>query len=103
MKKILSVSMAAAMTLSLAACGAASSESTAASSETTTSSATSEAGAIEASAVTGIAQCCDVGTIDDESFNQAAGKPSRLTVSPTAWKSTTICRRTILLTKTARP
>ena len=47
-----------------------SSESTAASSETTTSSATSEAGAIEASAVTGIAQCCDVGTIDDESFNQ---------------------------------
>ena len=70
MKKILSVSMAAAMTLSLAACGAASSESTAASSETTTSSATSEAGAIEASAVTGIAQCCDVGTIDDESFNQ---------------------------------
>ena len=70
MKKILSISMAAAMTLSLAACGAASSESTAASSETTTSSATSEAGAIEASAVTGIAQCCDVGTIDDESFNQ---------------------------------
>lgn len=71
MKKILSVSMAAAMTLSLAACGStATSESESASSETTTTSATSEAGAVEASSITGIAQCCDVGTIDDESFNQ---------------------------------
>ena len=72
MKKILSVTMAAAMAVSLAACGSTGSSS-AATDDTTTSVATSEAGdatAEGASAIGGIAQVCDVGTIDDESFNQ---------------------------------
>ena len=72
MKKILSVTMAAAMAVSLAACGSTSSSS-AATDDTTTSVATSEAGdatAEGASSIGGIAQVCDVGTIDDESFNQ---------------------------------
>lgn len=73
MKKILSVTMAAAMAVSLAACGSTGSSS-AATDDTTTSVATSEAGdatAEGASSIGGIAQVCDVGTIDDESFNQA--------------------------------
>ena len=72
MKKILSLTMAAAMAVSLAACGSTGSSS-AATDDTTTSVATSEAGdatAEGASAIGGIAQVCDVGTIDDESFNQ---------------------------------
>ena len=72
MKKILSVTMAAAMAVSLAACGSPGSSS-AATDDTTTSVATSEAGdatAEGASSIGGIAQVCDVGTIDDESFNQ---------------------------------
>ncbi|WP_295471140.1 BMP family protein [uncultured Subdoligranulum sp.] len=72
MKKILSVTMAAAMAVSLAACGSTGSSS-AATDDTTTSVATSEAGdatAEGASSIGGIAQVCDVGTIDDESFNQ---------------------------------
>ena len=72
MKKILSVTMAAAMAVSLAACGSTGSNS-AATDDTTTSVATSEAGdatAEGASSIGGIAQVCDVGTIDDESFNQ---------------------------------
>ena len=72
MKKILSVTMAAAMAVSLAACGSTGSSS-AATGDTTTSVATSEAGdatAEGASSIGGIAQVCDVGTIDDESFNQ---------------------------------
>ena len=66
MKKILSLSMAAVMALSLAACG--SSGDTAATSGSTATNATAE-GASSAE-ITGIAQVCDVGTIDDESFNQ---------------------------------
>ena len=72
MKKILSLTMAAAMAVSLAACGSTGSSS-AATDDTTTSVATSEAGdatAEGASSIGGIAQVCDVGTIDDESFNQ---------------------------------
>ena len=72
MKKILSVTMAAAMAVSLAACGSTGSSS-AATDDTTTSVATSEAGdatAEGASSIGGIAQVCDVGTTDDESFNQ---------------------------------
>ena len=72
MKKILSVTMAAAMAVSLAACGSTGSSS-AATDDTTTSVATSEAGdatAEGASSIGGIAQVCDVVTIDDESFNQ---------------------------------
>ena len=72
MKKILSLTMAAAMAVSLAACGSTGSSS-AATDDTTTSVATSEAGdatAEGASSIGGIAQVCDVGTIDNESFNQ---------------------------------
>lgn len=66
MKRILSLSMAAVMALSLAACGSTDSSSTAGTTET---GATAE-GAAASSEITGIAQVCDVGTIDDESFNQ---------------------------------
>ncbi len=66
MKKILALTLAAAMALSLAACGG--------DSASTSQAATSEAAGTSTeateTAVTGIAQCCDVGTIDDESFNQ---------------------------------
>lgn len=77
MKKLLAMSMAACMALSLAACGgAASSEAATAESTVASSAATSEAAdatsaALDgATAITGLAQCCDVGTLDDESFNQ---------------------------------
>ena len=70
MKKILSLTMAAAMALSLAACG--NTAEAPAEESATTNSATSEAaeGGETSVAIAGIAQVCDVGTIDDESFNQ---------------------------------
>ena len=63
--------MAASMALSLAACGGNDAASTADSTatESTSTEATAEEAATAAE-VTGIAQVCDVGTIDDESFNQ---------------------------------
>ncbi|MDD6320549.1 MAG: BMP family ABC transporter substrate-binding protein [Oscillospiraceae bacterium] len=76
MKKFLALTMAACMAMSLAACGgsdsssaASTADSAAASVEATSDSASGDA-AETASAITGIAQCCDVGTLDDESFNQ---------------------------------
>ena len=66
MKKFLSLSMAAVMALSLAACGGSGND--ASTSANTSSSATTEGAAT--SEITGIAQVCDVGTIDDERFNQ---------------------------------
>ena len=70
MKKLLALAMAGSMAFSLAACGNSASTSASASdsASTATSSATSEEAAV--SEITGIAQVCDVGTIDDESFNQ---------------------------------
>ena len=69
MKKLLALVMAASMALSLAACGGNDAASTADS--TATESTSTEATAEEASAgIAKIAQVCDVGTIDDESFNQ---------------------------------
>ena len=70
MKKFLALAMAGSMAFSLAACGNSASTSASASdsASTATSSATSEEAAV--SEITGIAQVCDVGTIDDESFNQ---------------------------------
>lgn len=65
MKKFLSLSMAAVMALSLAACGG--SGDTATSGSTATNATAEGASSAE---ITGIAQVCDVGTIDDESFNQ---------------------------------
>ena len=67
MKKILSLSLAAAMMLSLAACGAPSSASTSSQTGTATDATTENAATAN---ITAIAQVCDVGTIDDESFNQ---------------------------------
>ena len=72
MKRIVPVTMPAARAVSLAAGGSTGSSSPA-TDDTTTSVATSEAGdatAEGASSIGGIAQVCDVGTIDDESFNQ---------------------------------
>ena len=66
MKKFLALAMAGSMAFSLAACGGNSASSSSAAGAT--SSATAEEAA--ASEITGIAQVCDVGTIDDESFNQ---------------------------------
>ena len=69
MKKFLALAMAGSMALSLAACGNSGSSTAASdSASSTTSSATAEEATT--SEVTGIAQVCDVGTIDDESFNQ---------------------------------
>ena len=65
MKKFLSLSMAAVMALSLAACGGSGDGAT---SGSTATNATAEGAA--SAEITGIAQVCDVGTIDDESFNQ---------------------------------
>ena len=64
MKKALSLMTAAALVLSLAACG--STASSAAS-----SSAASAAGSEAAGKIVKVALTCDTGTIDDESFNQA--------------------------------
>lgn len=66
MKKFLALAMAGSMAFSLAACGGNSASSSSAAGAT--SSATAEEAAT--SEITGIAQVCDVGTIDDESFNQ---------------------------------
>ena len=78
MKKILSLALAAGMVLSLAACGgnnaapsSSAAESTAASTDATSEAASSTSEALAtATGITGLAQCCDVGTLDDESFNQ---------------------------------
>ena len=77
MKKYLALTMAACMALSLAACGS-SASSTTSSSAAASTEAGSAGGAVSRGSVmsgfdsniTGIAQCCDVGTLDDESFNQ---------------------------------
>ena len=67
MKKFLALAMAASMAVSLVACGGGSSTSSSTVASTETSATTEEAAASE---ITAIAQVCDVGTIDDESFNQ---------------------------------
>ena len=72
MKKItrrdfLKVTGVTAAALSLAACG---SNSTSTASSAAGSAAGSAASAEGTSAIVGLAQCCDVGTLDDESFNQ---------------------------------
>ena len=67
MKKFLALAMAASMALSLAACGGGSASSSGTAASTATTATTEEAATSE---ITGLAQVCDVGTIDDESFNQ---------------------------------
>lgn len=69
-RKFMAVAGAAAVVSALTACGSSSSSSSVASSAAgSTAAASSEAG--EAKALTQVALCCDTGTIDDESFNQA--------------------------------
>ncbi len=71
-RKFMAVAGATAAVSVLAACGS-SSSSTASSAAATSEAATSTAAASEAAAggVEQVALCCDTGTIDDESFNQA--------------------------------
>lgn len=70
-RKFMAVAGAAAAVSVLTACGSSSStaSSTVASSSTASSAASGEAA--EGTAVSYVALCCDTGTIDDESFNQA--------------------------------
>ena len=73
MKKYLALTMAACMALSLAACGSSASSTTSSSAAASTEATSDSAATAEATGsdnITGIAQCCDVGTLDDESFNQ---------------------------------
>ena len=69
-RKFMAVAGATAVVSALAACGSSSSSSSTAASTTTgaSSAAGSEAGT---KALSYVALCCDTGTIDDESFNQA--------------------------------
>ena len=73
-RQFMAVAGAAAAVSVLAACGG-SSSSTASSTASSASSAASSAASFEAAAEGGtvsyVALCCDTGTIDDESFNQA--------------------------------
>ena len=74
MKKLLALVMAASMALSLAACGgndaASTADSTATESTSTEATAEEAVGEETSAGIAKIAQVCDVGTIDDESFNQ---------------------------------
>ena len=78
MKKILAMLLALVMVLSLAACGGAQTPATEAPAATPTEAPAvegetpaTEAPAVEAGVITKVALVTDVGTIDDESFNQA--------------------------------
>ena len=73
-RQFMAVAGAAAAVSVLAACGGSSSStasSTASSASSAASSAASSEAAAEGGAVSYVALCCDTGTIDDESFNQA--------------------------------
>ena len=78
MKKILSILLVLAMALSLVACGGASAPAATeapaaapAATEAPAAPAATEAPAVDTSVITKVALVTDVGTIDDESFNQA--------------------------------
>ncbi len=68
-RKFMAVAGAAAAVSVLAACG--SSSSTASSTAASTGASSAASGEAEGAANTFVALCCDTGTIDDESFNQA--------------------------------
>ena len=73
MKKYLALTMAACMALSLAACGSSASSTTSSSAAASTEATSDSAATAEATGsanITGIAQCCADGPLDDESFNQ---------------------------------
>ena len=107
MKKYLALTMAACMALSLAACGSSASSTTSSSAAASTEATSDSAATAEATGsdnITGIAQCCDVGTLDDESFNQGCWEAVKATAMRTASSTTTTClpARTPAM-KTARP
>lgn len=68
-RKFMAVAGAAAVVSALTACGSSSSSSSVASSAAGSSAAPANEG--EGKVLTQVALCCDTGTIDDESFNQA--------------------------------
>ena len=72
-RKFMAVAGAAAAVSVLAACGGSSSSTSSSTASSAASSASSAASseAAEGTAVSYVALCCDTGTIDDESFNQA--------------------------------
>ncbi len=72
-RKFMAVAGAAAVVSALTACGGSSSSSSAAASSAApaSSAAAASSEAAPAAALTQVALCCDTGTIDDESFNQA--------------------------------
>ena len=72
-RKFMAVAGAAAAVSVLSACGGSSSSSTATSTASSAASSASSAAseAAEGATVSYVALCCDTGTIDDESFNQA--------------------------------
>lgn len=71
-RNFMAVAGAAAVASILTACGGSSSSSTASSAVSSSVAASSEAASSEAAGkIAKVALCCDTGTIDDESFNQA--------------------------------
>ena len=73
-RKFMAVAGAAAAVSVLAACGSSSSSTASSTASSAASSTASSAASSEAAAegvVSYVALCCDTGTIDDESFNQA--------------------------------
>lgn len=71
-RNFMAVAGAAAVASILTACGGSSSSSTASSAASSSVAASSEAASSEAAGkIAKVALCCDTGTIDDESFNQA--------------------------------
>ena len=91
-RKFMAVAGATAVVSALAACGSSSSSTSTAASTGSSSAAGSEAGT---KALSYVALCCDTGTIDDESFNQACWEALRTA-------STTSPRQTLPM-RTARP
>lgn len=70
-RNFLAVAGVAAAAAALTACGGSSSSSTSTAASSTAAESTASSAAAEASGIAKVALCCDTGTIDDESFNQA--------------------------------
>ena len=70
-RNFMAVAGAAAAVTVLSACGGSSSSSTSTASSAAASTAASSTAAAEETEIKKVALCCDTGTIDDESFNQA--------------------------------
>lgn len=106
MKKYLALTMAACMALSLAACGSSASSTTSSSAAASTEATSDSAATAEATGsanITGIAQCCDVGTLDDESFNQGCWEAVKAAMRAVSSTTTTCLPARTPAMKTARP